>query len=153
MSFLIKDTVGSKKQFYFDGSRILDALVDALTNPESIGFDGLEYKFGGDNPIKDRDNIAILKEEFGTDFVEKQMLKQFTRNNNVGDETIKNNFQLNLYKDLVRTNNFLAAMFLYFFHKFNYDAWPEVVLKNSTDGINAYKTFQTNGLPSNKIID
>ncbi|KAL4463819.1 hypothetical protein ABPG74_005756 [Tetrahymena malaccensis] len=152
MSFLEKDTVGSSKLFYFDGSRIFDALVQALTSIDNDGFNALEYNFNGDDPIKDKANISILKLELGTDYIEKQMYKQFTRNNNEGEENIKNHYQLNLYKDFVRTNNFLAAMFLYLFHKYTYDAWPDDYLLNSTDGINAHKRFETNGFSDSKII-
>ncbi|KAL4436499.1 hypothetical protein ABPG74_003065 [Tetrahymena malaccensis] len=159
--FLRKQDHGfDKSQFYFDGARIIDGLVqyqyNAINNKDNTK---LEMEYLIDEKLKDIENIELLKEELGTNFIEVQMFQTFTRNNENGDKTIKNNFQKNLYTDLQKQNNFLASMFLYFFHKFlyneeNHDDLKNVAsYKNSQAYINIHKTLKTHGLATADIIE
>nr|CAA42575.1 reverse transcriptase-like protein [Tetrahymena thermophila] len=153
----------TKPQFYFDGARILDGL--ALFYHKKINIDenfkdSLELIYNtNDEKLKDIKNIQIFKEEIGTDFIEKQMFRQFTDNNIVGENEIKNIFQKNLYTDIQKQNNLLASIFLYFIHKFYYDDENSDDInniknfKNSKDMIQIYKNMKTNGLPYTKFIN
>ncbi|KAL4494420.1 hypothetical protein ABPG72_019830 [Tetrahymena utriculariae] len=77
--FLQKSPKFNPPKFYYDGARILDALTLFYFNEINGGndgqqkgksdFSGVQYVLHKD--LKDVENISILKEELGTDFIEK----------------------------------------------------------------------------------
>lgn len=77
--FLQKQDVGAnEKRFVYSGSRLWDALAAVYTDPQQHANINLTYILNG---TKDLDNIRLLKEELGSDYLENMMLKQFTRHN------------------------------------------------------------------------
>ena len=69
MSFIERDIIGGLKQFYFDGYKMIDALITAFRNNPGTDID-IVIRYCGDSAKLDHRNILAFQEQLDAIFMQ-----------------------------------------------------------------------------------
>lgn len=144
MSFLERDTIGGSKQFYFDGFKMIDALVTTYKNDPGEEIN-VTMVYSGLSAQLDHRNILAFQEQLNALFMQNWLKREFTRNNKDEDHDIHNIAQSQQFEEVRKMNNALAIFFMYFLHRFNWFVWENI--ESDDDGNTTKDWYNTNQQP------